>query len=848
MKVFQKLLPYIGLIVFLLAAFLIFHQIKHYKYSDILASVHEIPVHILFLGFFLTVLNYLTLSGYDFLALKFLDKKLPAAKVMIASLIGFTVSNNAGHAIISGPSVRYRFYKDEGVSGSDMVKLTVFMSITYLLSMTTLAVTAFFTFPQTQLQQFSKFSLISTIVYSALVFLLAYWIMILFLKKPLTFGPTLVKLPSPKITLLQTLLGVTEIGLASLVLYVFLRCHTDISFISFLLIFLIAQFISLYSQVPGGLGVFESIFLLFLSEHSQNILASLILYRITYYFIPFLLSSIFMVTYSLYEKREILSEKTEFLRNLSSQNIPVLFSILLMIAGAILLFSGVTPTSHSSISMIKNNLPVFLIEFSHLAGSISGVLLLFLARAVRLRVNAAYTASIVLLLVGIIASLLKGFDWQEALVLSVMLLLIIPTKSYFYRESTLMNTPFTRAWFCFIFIIIFTALWIGVFSYKHINYQDELWWKFTYKGDASRFLRSTFAIICLMCFMSVWRLFRSPKVNSDLPTEEDLKKLSDVVTNYKYTQSYLSLLGDKQLLWSTDKISFIMYRPESKYWIVMGDPVGSEAEREKLVWQLSEMADKKGCRLVFYQVSKENLSLYLDAGLIPVKIGEEALVDLTKFGLEGSARSGLRQTVNKFKKLENITFEILEKEEVAKNVSAIKEISNEWLADKKGGEKGFSLGFFKESYIKACRLAVVKQDEKIVAFANLWENNTKYELTIDLMRYSKDAPGAIMEWLFIQLMLWGKQEGYNYFSLGMAPLAGLEKHIHAPLWHKIGNFIFEHGDEFYNFEGLRQYKDKFDPVWQPKYMAVPDGFSIPPVLLTVTRLISGGKLSKLILK
>jgi phosphatidylglycerol lysyltransferase len=131
-----------------------------------------------------------------------------------------------------------------------------------------------------------------------------------------------------------------------------------------------------------------------------------------------------------------------------------------------------------------------------------------------------------------------------------------------------------------------------------------------------------------------------------------------------------------------------------------------------------------------------------------------------------------------------------------------------WLANKKGTEKAFSLGFFDENYVKRTRVGVVRQDGKIVAFANLWETNSKHELSCDLTRFLDTAPQCVMEWLFIQLMLWGASQGYHFFNLGMAPLSGLETHTYAPLWYKIGHIIFEYGGEFYNFEGLRAYKNK----------------------------------------
>jgi phosphatidylglycerol lysyltransferase len=97
-----------------------------------------------------------------------------------------------------------------------------------------------------------------------------------------------------------------------------------------------------------------------------------------------------------------------------------------------------------------------------------------------------------------------------------------------------------------------------------------------------------------------------------------------------------------------------------------------------------------------------------------------------------------------------------------------------------------------------------------------------------------------MDYLFIELMLWGRQQGYNWFSLGMAPMSGLEDRILAPLWHKVGTFVFRHGEHFYNFQGLRQYKEKFAPVWQPKYLACRGGLVLPRILANVATLISGG--------
>ena len=135
---------------------------------------------------------------------------------------------------------------------------------------------------------------------------------------------------------------------------------------------------------------------------------------------------------------------------------------------------------------------------------------------------------------------------------------------------------------------------------------------------------------------------------------------------------------------------------------------------------------------------------------------------------------------------------------------------------------------------------MVLKDQRILAFANIFGSSGKAELSIDLMRYLPDAPGTIMDYLFANLMLWGKSEGYGWFNLGMAPLAGLDNRSLAPLWNRLGAMIFLHGEHFYNFQGLREYKDKFDPQWEPRYLASPGGIALPSILTNLASLISGG--------
>jgi phosphatidylglycerol lysyltransferase len=218
-------------------------------------------------------------------------------------------------------------------------------------------------------------------------------------------------------------------------------------------------------------------------------------------------------------------------------------------------------------------------------------------------------------------------------------------------------------------------------------------------------------------------------------------------------------------------------------------------------------------------------------------------VPLQTFSLAGQARKGLRYTRNMVEK-EGATFEVIPRENVPAILPELKAVSDAWLAAKHAREKKFSLGFYSDEYMRLCPQAVVRQNGAIVAFANIWEGGSvggvRQELSVDLMRYLPDAPPSVMEYLYIMLMLWGREQGYQWFNLGMAPFSGLEKHALAPAWTRLGSLLYTHGGQLYNFQGLRRFKDKFDPVWESKYLASPDGTVPPRVLANIATLVSGG--------
>jgi phosphatidylglycerol lysyltransferase len=207
--------------------------------------------------------------------------------------------------------------------------------------------------------------------------------------------------------------------------------------------------------------------------------------------------------------------------------------------------------------------------------------------------------------------------------------------------------------------------------------------------------------------------------------------------------------------------------------------------------------------------------------------------------MEGGRAAKHRQIVKRLEK-DGGVFRVVAPADVPAIVPQLRAVSDDWLAAKASAEKGFSLGFFDEAYVVRFPIGVIERDGRIQAFANIWAGPQRVEVSADLMRYHRDAPRSVMEALFVYLMTWAKQQGYRWFALGMAPLSGFEDSPTASLWNRLCSFLYEHGDSVYNFQGLRAYKEKFNPAWEPRYLAYPGGLRLPRIMADVSALVAGG--------
>jgi len=409
----------------------------------------------------------------------------------------------------------------------------------------------------------------------------------------------------------------------------------------------------------------------------------------------------------------------------------------------------------------------------------------------------------------------------------------------FYRPTSILDERFTPIWAVSIAGVIATAIWLSFLAFRHIEFSNDLWWTFAMDANAPRILRATFLVVVLATAYLLLNVLQPARPEPGVADANDLEHARRIIASSDLTVANAALSGDKRLLFSDDGDAFIMYQVAGRSWIALGDPIGPATRAEDLVWRFRELSDHHGGRTVFYQASADCLPLYIDLGLAALKIGEEARVLLPEFSLEGAARADLRQAWRRAER-DGASFEVIPPERIGEVMPDLRRISDSWLTRKSVAEKRFSVGAFSEAYMSNFATVLVRSEGNISAFANLWNTDSKEELSVDLMRFGPDAPRGAMDYMFIELMLWGRTQGYQWFNLGMAPLAGLENHPLAPAWHRVGNFVFRQGEHFYNFDGLRRYKAKFDPTWVPKYLVAPGGIALPRILVDVSVLISGG--------
>ncbi len=643
LRLAKLLSPLLSVALFGVALLVLHHELAAYRLRDVLAGLGALQRDRLVFAVLLTAASYLVLTGYDFLAVLYVERRLAYPKVALASFVGYSFTYTVGHTLFTGIPIRFRMYSGWGFSAIEVARIVGFCVLTFWVGFLSTAGLVFLAEPlQIPTSLHLPFGSAHVLGGLAVLAVGAYLTASFIQPSPLRVFGWEIQVPRPPLALGQVAIGFVDWVLAGAVLYLLLPAGVAISFPLFLAMFLLAQIVGQASQVPGGLGVFESVMVVLLGAWAPpaTVLGSLVAYRLIYYFAPLALAAILLVGNEVVQRREAIRRAGAFVSGLFPDVIPQVLAITTFLGGVVLLASGATPAAPGRLAWIRDLVPLPLVEFSHFLASLAGAALLLLAWGLQRRLDAAWLLTASLLGVGIAGSLLKGLDWEEALVLSVFLAALLPARRHFYRRASLTHEPFSLGWGVAVLLVLVGAFWLGLFAYKHVDYSHEMWWRFALESDAPRFLRASVGAVAVTLLFAMAKLLRAAPARPEPPVGEQLATVRTLVAAARETHANLALLGDKRFLFSDSGLGFLMYDIEGRSWVSMGDPIGPEEDRVELIWTLRELCDRHDDWPVFYLVRPDGLPAYLDVGLTLLKLGEEARVPLAALTLSGARPEG----------------------------------------------------------------------------------------------------------------------------------------------------------------------------------------------------------------
>lgn len=812
------------------------HLAAEISYQEVVDALRDTPGWAIAVALGCTALSFLALTLYDWSALAYVGARVPYPVIGLTSFCAYAVGNTVGFGPLTAGAIRYRFYTPHGIEPEDVARIVGFVTATFGIGVAgTTALGLLVAGDVTGL------GLPAWLAHGiGAIGVAALGLLVLLARKhdSVPVGRWRVDLPRPHLLLTQYAATLADIAAAGATLWVLLP-STDITLPGFIAIYAVAVGLGVLSHVPAGLGVFETVVIAALGGRAdtEQVLGALLLYRVIYHVVPLLLAGLLVALLETRRAAQLLAESRVV--QVGTRLAPPVLGALTLILSMMLVFSGVTPADEGRLDLLADWLPLPLVEGAHFLSSVLGLLLFVVARGITYRLDGAWWAAVTILTAAIALAFAKALALTEVALLAVLLSLLLITRKEFTRRASLLHQALSGRWLVAVGLLLIAAAAILFFVYKDVEYAHELWWQFEFSEEAPRGLRALLGITLLAGFGAAWVLLRPAAQRVEGPPDAAaLAHARAIICAQGRTSAQLALLGDKHLLFSDDGDAFIMYARQGRSWIALFDPVGPVEAWAPLIWRLVEMARASGGRAVFYQVAPENLALYADAGLVAFKLGEEAHIDLTRFDLKGSRRGNLRNACNRCER-DGLVFELIPAERVPETLDALRTVSDDWLDAHNVREKRFSLGAFVPDYLSARPVGVLRLHGKIVAFASLMLTDRKDEASIDLMRFSTAAPAMAMEYLLLRLMLHFKAEGYGRFNLGMAPLSGLSSSA-VGLWQQVGRAVYDHGDRFYNFSGLRAFKSKFGPEWEARYMAVPGGINPMLALADITVLISGG--------
>lgn len=584
-------------------------------------------------------------------------------------------------------------------------------------------------------------------------------------------------------------------------------------------LFIAASVIGIVSMIPGELGSFDIMMIIGLSAlgiDRETVVAWILLYRLFYYIVPFIIGATFFVKNL---SHTLNSRYSGIPREISTALAHKFVVFLMYFSGIMIVLSATIPEAFSKYTWLSHLNPLSFHLITQLPAILLGFLLLIMGRGIAARVKRAYLPTIGLIALTLLYTFAKDFNWGIILFLLILLIIVIFSKQELFREQLVYSWEMvTIDGIIFLTLTIFYIV-IGVYNLPTFPHHRHHFIEFFLFPSEKIWFSGLIGLLLVILFSYLFiRYLEGSRRKMGAPLDEE-RVLGLLNTYGGNTDSQLIFLDDKDMYLYADaegnETVLLQFKTLNNKCIIMGDPSGKKEDFPAAIEQFLNESDAWGYLPVFYEASEDIVMFLHEYGYDFIKMGEEAHVDLPNFTLSGKKMKSERAVMNRFAKA-NYQFEVLKPPFSPELMQELKSVSDEWLGSRK--EKGFSLGFFSENYLQRSKIAVAKnENNQIVAFANIMPTYNSEEGTIDLMRYSHEAPSGVMDFLFISLFGYMKDEGLSYFNLGMAPLSNVGTSKKSFIQERAAYLVYEFGSRFYSFRGLRDYKEKYAAEWIPRY-------------------------------
>jgi phosphatidylglycerol lysyltransferase len=545
---------------------------------------------------------------------------------------------------------------------------------------------------------------------------------------------------------------------------------------------------------------------------------------------------------------------------LSQENLVHGVALLTAAMGMVNVISAVLPSMRDRLRLLRllgEYSPFTISAGGHLASALAGFALLLLSVSLWRRKQLGWILTLSILIVSIPIHLLKGLDYEEASFAALLAGLLIYLRPHFHAQS---DPPSVRQGLLTLLAALAFTLIYGVIGFyfldRHFNVSFGFWSAlrqtvvmFTQfynpglqpvTGFGRYFVASIYVISAVTIGYALVMLLR-PVLSRRLQTDEEHARAWEIVRAHGRTSLARYALLDDKLFFFTPGSSLISYVVKDRVALTLGDPIGPSDDFEAAVSSFRDFCSKNDWLPAFYQVSSINIEAYKSQEFHTLPIGYEAIVDLACFTLDGSQNKTLRNSYNKMVRL-GYHYDVIQPPYSARMLRELKFVSDDWLTAHRATELRFSLGWFDQAYLNTCPILLVRDREGFIAgFANLVTEFQANEIAVDLMRYLQHGESGLMDFLFVSLFQWAREQGFSTFNLGLSALSGVGEQTDDPIVERALNFIYQNVDRFYNFRGLHSFKEKFHPIWSERYLVYPTMSNLPAISAAIFRASFGGE-------